>query len=279
VIAAAAAVVLVSALLGWFAFRTPGPAPVAPAPIVKPDSPPPPAANRPEAPPPAVPAPPPIASLQITSRPAGARVLLDGRDTGRTTPMQLQIDPARPPARIQFALPGFRTEDTVVTAETLRNGSLDVPLTAVEVARVSLQATGAYEFEVLGRQKVLSPSATRHDVVVSGLQTVQLRSNRYFLDQAVRVDRAAGGRVEAVVPPLGSITVYASGVLEDCKVYIDDRLVDSGALPIANREVASGPHRVKLKCDRGDTDDQTVTVPPHQNVSTRFGANTPLRLR
>jgi hypothetical protein len=286
VIAAAAAVVLVSALLGWFAFRTPGSstasAPVAPPPIVKPDSQPPPAAaaNRPEAPPPAaVPAPPPIASLQLTSRPAGARVLLDGRDTGRTTPMQLQIDPARPPARIQFALPGFRTEDTVVTAETLRNGSLDVPLTAVEVARVSLLATGAYEFEVLGRQKVLSPSATRHDVVVSGLQTVQLRSNRYFLDQAVRVDRAAGGRVEAVVPPLGSITVYASGALEDCKVYIDDRLVDSGALPIANREVASGPHRVKLKCDRGDTDDQTVTVPPLQNVSTRFGANTPLRLR
>jgi hypothetical protein len=81
------------------------------------------------------------------------------------------------------------------------------------------------------------------------------------------------------VPPLGSITVYASGVLEDCKVYIDDRLVDSGALPVANREVASGSHRVKLKCARGDTDDQTVNVPPHQNVSTRFGANTPLRLR
>ncbi len=281
VIAAAAAVVLISALFGWLAFRTPGSASVAPPPIAKPDSPPPPAAagTRPEAPAPPVPAPPPIVSLQLTSRPAGARVLLDGRDTGRTTPMQLQIDPARPPARIQFALPGFRTEDTVVTAETLRNGSVDVPLTAVEVARVNLLATGAYEFEVLGRQKLLSAAATRHDVVVSGLQTVQLRSNRYFLDQAVRVDRAAGGRVEAVVPPLGSITVYASGVLEDCKVYIDDRLVDSGALPVANREVASGPHRVKLKCAGGDTVDQTVTVPPQQNVSTRFGANTPLRLR
>jgi len=205
--------------------------------------------------------------------------MLDGRDTGRTTPAQVSFDQARPPARIQLALQGFRTEDTAVTPESLKRGSLDVPLSALEVARVSLVATGDYEFEVLGRQRVLSPAATRHDVVVSGLQSVQLRSTRYFLDQAVRVDRASGGRVEAAAPPLGTITVYAAGVLEDCKVYIDDRIVDSGSLPITNREIASGAHRVQLKCARGDTDAQAVTVPPRQGFTTRFGANTPLRLR
>ena len=289
VIGAAAAVVVLSAVLGWYAFRTkpapapaPAPAPVTPPATSKPESQPPASAAPGNAPAPPTPASAPTASpttLQLTSRPPGARVLVDGRDIGQTTPVQLRIDPARPPARIQFALPGYRTEEAVVTPATLGSGTLDMPLTAVEVPRVSLVATGDYEFEVLGRQKVLSPAAARHDVVVSGFQSVQLRSNRYFLDQAVRVDRSTRGRVDALAPPLGSITVYASGTLEDCKVYIDDRLVDSGSLPIANREIASGPHRVKLKCARGDTDAQIVDVLPRQNVSTRFAANTPLRLR
>jgi hypothetical protein len=277
VIAGAAAIVLVAALLGWFVFRTPGSASVAPTPNVKPDSPPPATAvDRPEPP---APAPPAVASLQLTSQPDGARVVVDGRDTGRNTPTQLQIDPARPPSRIQLALQGFRTEEAAVTAETVKRGSLDVPLSPLEVTRVSLVASGDYEFEVVGRQRLLSPAATRHDVVLSGLQSVQLRSTRYFLDQAVRVDRASGGRVDVAVPPLGSITVYAAGVLEDCKVYIDDRIVDSGSLPVTNREIASGAHRVQLKCTRGDTDAQVVSVPPRNGFTTRFGANTPLRLR
>jgi hypothetical protein len=62
-------------------------------------------------------------------------------------------------------------------------------------------------------------------------------------------------------------------------VYIDERVVDSGSFPVANREIASGTHRVKLSCSRGETDPQTVTVLPHQNASTRFPASTPMRPR
>jgi hypothetical protein len=126
---------------------------------------------------------------------------------------------------------------------------------------------------------VLSAASERHDLVVSGLRSVQLRSDRYFLDKIVRVDRGDGGTVKATAPPLGSITIYASGVLEDCKVLIDDRIVDSGSLPVVNREIASGPHRVKLSCSRGDTDAQSVDVLPYQNASTRFPASTALRPR
>jgi serine/threonine protein kinase len=280
----AAAVILASGVLGWYAFSrppaAPGPSPAAPPGAVKPA----PAApasttsTQPASTPSSVPASSTV-TLQVTSRPPGARVIVDGADTGRTTPAQVSFDRSRPPARIQLALQGFRPEEAAVSPETVKRGSLDVPLSPLQVARVSLLASGDYEFEVLGRQRVLSPAATRHDVVVSGLQSVQLRSTRYFLDQAVRVDRASGGRVEAVAPPLGTITVYAAGVLEDCKVYIDDRIVDSGSLPITNREIASGAHRVQLKCTRGDTDAQTVTVPPREGFTTRFGANTPLRLR
>jgi hypothetical protein len=157
---------------------------------------------------------------------------------------------------------------------------IDVSLSPRDpVSRVILVATGEYPFEVMDRQKVLSPARERHDVVVSGLRSVQLRSLRYFLDQTVRVDRVEGSTVRASAPPLGSITVYASGALEDCKVHIDDRIVDSGSLPVASRQVASGAHRVKLSCSRGETDAQTLYVPPHQNAATRFPASTPVRPR
>jgi hypothetical protein len=141
-----------------------------------------------------------------------------------------------------------------------------------------LVATGDYPFEVVDRQKVLSPASARHDVVLSGVRSIQLRSDRYFLEQTVHIDRNRA-TVIASAPPLGSVTVYATGPLEDCKVFIDDRIVDSGSFPVANREIASGQHRVKLRCRQGDTDPHVIDVPPHQNASTRFPVTTPVRPR
>jgi serine/threonine protein kinase len=221
-----------------------------------------------------------VVALRLNSRPSAAKILIDGRDSGKVTPAEIPIDTSRPSARIQLEMNGFKTEDVSVTADALRNGTIDVPLVPREaVPRVVLVASGDYAFDVMDRQRVLSAARERHDVVVSGLRSVQLRSSRFFLDQSVRIDRADGGTVTASVPPLGSISVYASGVLEDCKVYIDERIVDSGSFPVANREISSGTHRVKLVCSRGETDPQTVTVLPHQNASTRFPASTPMRPR
>ena len=117
----------------------------------------------------------------------------------------------------------------------------------------------------------------RHDLDVSGLRSVQLRSDQYFLNQHVRLDSDTGGSIKVSAPPLGSISVYASGMLEDCKVYLDDRLVDAGSIPVANRRVASGSHRVQLRCDRGDTDPQPVNIGANQDVAAKFPKDTPLR--
>jgi len=225
--------------------------------------------------------PPAPVTLRLTSRPPAAKILVDGRDTGKTTPAEIPIEPSRPPARIQLEMSGFKTEDVSLTADALRGGAIDVVLSPREPApRVILVATGEYKFDVMDRQRVLSSANERHDVAVTGLRTVQLRSDRYFLNHTVRVDRGEAGTVRASAPPLGSITVYASGALEDCKVFIDDRIVDSGSFPVANREIASGVHRVKLNCSsRGETDAQIVNILSRQNTSTRFPANTPVRPR
>ncbi len=222
----------------------------------------------------------PPATLRISSTPSAAKIQVDGHDTGKTTPAEIPVDASRPPAQIQLELPGFQTEFVIVTADALRGGTLDVSLSPRDTApKVTLLATGEYPFEVMNRQRVLSSASRRHDVVVSGLQSVQLRSDQYFLAQSVRVDRGEGGTVKVSVPPMGTITVYASGPLEDCKVFIDDRIVDAGSLPVTSRPIASGAHRVKLRCSHGDTDAQTLYVRPNQNAATRFPASAPVRPR
>jgi hypothetical protein len=205
--------------------------------------------------------------------------MVDGQETGRTTPAELQIDPSRLP-QIQVDLAEFQAAPVAVTADALRAGVLHIPLSPRPAPpAVRLIVTGDYPFDVVNRQKVLSADRQSHNVVVSGLRFVQLRADHYFLNQTIRVDRTEPGTVRAEAPALGKLTVYASGALEECKVLIGDRLVDTGSLPVVGRQIASGTHSVRLRCPAGDTDPVVVTVLPNQDASTRFPSTTPLRQR
>jgi serine/threonine protein kinase len=279
----AAGLLVLLVLVVWLAWPDGDAPPAASSGTTAPRSDSPRAAPAPTTPPPPAPVDPAAGSyavLRVTSRPVAARILFDGADTGKTTPAEIQVETGKAPTLIQLELPGFQTEVVSLTPELLRGGAVDVALAPRTPApEVRLLATGEYRFDVMNRQRLLSPDSDRHDVVVSGLRTVQLRSDRYFLNQTVRVDRTDAGTVSAVAAPLGSISIYAVGPLEDCKVFIDEQIVDAGSFPVANRPIASGTHNVKLRCVAGDTDGRVVTVPPYQSVSTRFPANTYLRPR
>jgi hypothetical protein len=216
-------------------------------------------------------------TVRFDSRPPAAKILIDGRDTGKTTPAEIPIDTSQLPARVQFELPGFRSEDASLTSDVARSGMVSVSLSPREaVTRGRLVGTGEYPFELLDRQRVISATSDRHDVAVSGLRSLRLRSDRYFLDQNVRVNLAEGGIVQVSAPPLGTVTITAVGALAGCKAFIDGRIVDGGSLPVSNRSIASGVHRVRLSCSNGDTDAQTVIVLPHQSSAVRFTADTPV---
>jgi len=219
-------------------------------------------------------------TVRFDSRPPAAKILIDGRDTGQTTPAEIPIETSQMPARVQFELPGFTTEETSLTSEVASTGTVSVSLSPREpVSRGRLVGTGEYEYELLDRQRVLSRASQGHDVAVSGLRSLRLRADRYFLDQTVRVNLSDGGIVQVSAPPLGTVTITADGALADCKVFINDRLVDGGSLPVSNRAVASGVHRVRLNCANGNTDMRTVTVLPKQNSALRFTSDTPVAPR
>ena len=219
-------------------------------------------------------------TVRFDSSPSAAKILIDGRDTGQTTPAEIPIDTSQLPARVQFELPGFRSEGASLTTEVARAGTISVSLSPREAAtRGRLVGTGEYPYELLDRQRVISAASDRHDVAVSGLRSLRLRSERYFLDQNLRVNLGEGGIVQVSAPALGTVTITAVSLLADCKAFINDRMVDGGTLPVTNRAIASGVHRVRLTCANGDTSTQTVTILPRQNSAVRFAADTPVTPR
>jgi hypothetical protein len=218
--------------------------------------------------------------MRFESQPPGARIILNGLDSGMTTPAVVPIQADQLPLRVQFVLQGYRSETTTLTSDGAKTGALSVSLSPREtLARGRLVGRGEYAFELLDGGRVLSASSQNHDLEVSGIRSLRLRADRYFLNQIVRVNLGEGGIVAVSAPPLGSITISAAGALAECRVLIDDRLVDGGALPVSNRAIASGVHRVRLTCGGGDSDAQSVTILPQQNSVVRFAADTPLTPR
>jgi serine/threonine-protein kinase len=214
------------------------------------------------------------ASMRFESQPPGARIVLNGQDTGLTTPAVMPVPLDQLPARVQFALPGFRSETATLTAEAAQAGVLSVSLSPREtLPKGRLVGRGDYAFELLDGSRVISAASQNHDIEVSGLRSLRLRADRYFLNQTVRVNLGAGGLVAVSAPPLGSISIAVAGPLAGCRALIDDRLVDGGALPVSNRSIASGVHRVRLTCDSGDTEAQSITILPQQHSVVRFGSD------
>jgi serine/threonine-protein kinase len=218
--------------------------------------------------------------MRFESQPPGARIVLNGQDTEQRTPAVVPIHPEQLPARVQFVLQGFRSETATLTSEAAQAGTLSVALTPREtLPKGRLIGRGDYAFELLDGSRVISASSQSHDLEVSGLRSLRLRADRYFLNQTVRVNLSEGGIVGVSPPPLGSITIAGAGPMAECRALIDDRLVDGGALPVSNRAIASGVHRVRLSCAGSDTESQTVTILPQQNSVVRFGADAPLTPR
>ena len=96
----------------------------------------------------------------------------------------------------------------------VQSQAVTVSLSPREVGpRGRLVGNGEYAFEVLDGRRVISASSERHDVAVSGVRSLRLRSDRYFLDQNLRVTLVEGGIVQVSAPPLGSVTITAVGAL------------------------------------------------------------------
>jgi serine/threonine-protein kinase len=184
--------------------------------------------------------------VAIGSEPAGARLVLDGRDTGKTTPVEIEIDTCER-RTIELRLEGHRPwkgefdPDEGVGALAAALGAVTmepIPRGTVLIARPKGYGVDIY----VGERRI--GRAGEPIALPEGKHALTLRNDEVFLRERATVN-VAGGRTVApaiALPELGRLTVQAQP--SNCKVFIDGVYVD--VTPVLDRPIAAGGHRVKV---------------------------------
>jgi predicted Ser/Thr protein kinase len=209
--------------------------------------------------------PPAPTSLRIASNPEGARIVLNGVDTGQVTPADVTVG-ATVPSSLELALDGHQALKAEIGRADLDAGSKTYRLTPEPMA-MRVTVTGPYAFELVRGSEVISASATEHDVTVRpGGARVVASNPQYLLSQTLPLDFQRP-RASITVPGLGTLAVFSA--VETCKVAADGQ--DLGYPPIPGKQVAAGAHTIELECDDGKGDSQRVTITAGERSQVTFG--------
>ena len=209
----------------------------------------------------------PPSTVTIVSVPPGARVLLDGRDTGLATPAEVTIEDDLPQT-LRLTRAGYQATEVQLTAADLSAGTRTISLVPEPPAAPGVvELAGEYSFEVLEGARVLSGPSSGHELTLPARPTtLRLRSAQYFLDRAITVTPQSGRRQQLAAPSLGTLAVFAA--IETCTVKIDDQEV--GFPPIPRQAIVAGPHRVALQCPDGSGSTKNVVVEAGQRTTVTF---------
>jgi serine/threonine protein kinase len=227
------------------------------------------------------PPPPQKTVVTIASDPAGAKVAVDGVDTGRVTPTGVDVpaDAATLPS-VTVTSPAHKPATARLTPDDVKKGSLLLRMESlppppkaqpqVQASTQSVQPppdvvtrvamTGEYPFEVLDGTRVLSASSTSHSFTVKGRPRLRVRNPDHFLDQPVQTD---GSRAfEWTAPGLGKLFMTVPPL---CSVAIAGRTF--GDSPI-QETMAAGTYAAEVTCD-GQTKRQTFSIAAGQTSTVR----------
>jgi hypothetical protein len=201
-----------------------------------------------------------MSTLRITSVPAGAGIVIDGRDTGQVTPAEIQVGEGPPPRQVRLTRRGAPPHDIVVTPELIAGGEIAAtlpPLPEPAPAQTRVAVTSSYPVEIVDGERVLSPAGESHELTIAGRRTLRMRALDYYLDRPIQVD-GSGRPIEVTAPGLGRLTVRSP--LETCPVTLDGHSL--GFPPITGITVAAGTYRLELSCPDGGSRQATITVRP-----------------
>jgi serine/threonine-protein kinase len=203
-------------------------------------------------------------AVTVSSVPPGARIVLNGTDTGKVTPALVTLE-GQVPSAIELTLKGYQPFKGSLTESDLAKGTRDVRLLR-EPGPVKLTISAPYPFDVLQGASVLSASASRHEVTIKpGGGAVTARNPEYLLSAAVAIDFQRS-TADVTLPAAGQLQVLSSNEL--CTVVVDGQ--DLGFPPIPRKTAAAGAHTIVLKCPDGKDETRKVTVAPGEMLRVDF---------
>ncbi|HZN02477.1 MAG TPA: serine/threonine-protein kinase, partial [Candidatus Polarisedimenticolia bacterium] len=184
--------------------------------------------------------------VAIGSEPPGARIRIDGRDTGKTTPVEIEMDACRE-RTVDLRLDGHRRWTRTFTAgedvEAVAGALSAVALEPIPRGTVALPRPKGWSGDVfLGNARV--GGAGEPIALDEGTYTLVVRNDKVFARTSVPVTVRANEttRPAVALPGLGSLTVQAQP--SNCKVYVDGTYVD--VTPVLDLPIAAGAHDIKV---------------------------------
>jgi serine/threonine-protein kinase len=199
-------------------------------------------------------------AIAIDSTPAGAKITLNGTDTGRVTPAAIEVNTGQANT-FELTLKGYETAAATLSDADIKAGNKEFKMTRAQ-GPVKLGVSWSLPFELVRGDKVISAAATRHEVTVEpGGANVVARNRQYGLSQTLNIDFGRSS-ADITLPQPGSLSIVSPN--ETCNIFVDGQ--DEGPPPLPKKVVASGSHNVQLKCPDGKSETQRVSVSPNENV-------------
>lgn len=181
-----------------------------------------------------------FAPVRIESKPAGARVIVDGTELG-TTPHAVELDAGRHELRLLY--PGYRdfvSPFTVRGGESLMVGPIELGRPDATL-RVSTEPAGA-DVSVGGRYRGKSPLVLTLSPGIDQEVTVN-RPGYTGAERSVRLGPGEQGRLAVRLEPvLGEVRVR--GQPEDAELLVDGRSRGSANQVL---QLPTAPHRIEVR--------------------------------
>jgi hypothetical protein len=192
-------------------------------------------------------------------------VTLDGGETGKLTPAQLDITTDKS-HDIRLTLAGHQVFDAHLNPEDAVRGAAAFALVAIpEEQATSVTLTASYPFEVLEGSSVIRSAKRSHSLKVEARRVFRVRSLEHFLDEDLAFEPGKPP-IERRMPGLGTLEVRT--LFADCTVIANGRpFRDPG--PRVERQIVPGTYVLSLSCPGGRKEGTVERVPVTPGERTR----------
>jgi hypothetical protein len=203
-------------------------------------------------------------AVTITSVPKGAKISLNGTDTGKVTPAEISLGTTLPGA-LELTMRGYKPFTASLTADDAKTGPKEFRLVSDGTTSVQLNVSAPYPFEIVQGSQVVSEMAAQHELAAQPGARLVARNKEMLLSVPINVDTQRA-RQDVTLPDAGLLNVFATN--ETCTIVIDGQ--DLGNPPIPRKPVGSGKHTVVLKCPDGKQESRSITVAAGRPLDVAF---------
>jgi hypothetical protein len=211
--------------------------------------------------------------LRVETVPAGAEVRVDGRPHGKSPVVVRGLGAARS-HRVEAVQAGFGAaqRDVAVRPDTVASVQLVLAQGSAEILVTADPATS--QIWVDGVSKGTPP--VRLPNIPLGRHTFVASREGYMPAETTLVVTQATGQINLTLSrePPGILIVQGD---RPAQIYIDDELVRENVQNSGPRELAPGPHKVRVILRTGETIDKLVTIGSRERAIYDFSQDTVTR--